>query len=301
MTGPSRTRRSSDERRVLVALVLLLAFLVFEVVSALLGHSLALLADAGHMVSDVVALAMSAWALRLAKRPAEGRWTFGLQRAEILSAAVNGVTLVAVALLIAVEAIERLVSPHHVDGGVVLAVALVGAAVNLAATSVLARADRRNLNVRGAFLHVLSDLYAFAATAIAGVVLMVSHWERADAVASLFVVVLMARSAWGLLRDAGTILLQAAPENLDLADVRAHLVEVEHVLDVHDLHAWTVASGQPTLSAHVVVSEACFESNYAPRILDALQRCLSEHFAVAHATLQLEPATHEAHEEGLHP
>jgi len=296
--------RPSDERPVLVALLLLVGFLVFEVVAALLGHSLALLADAGHMVSDVVALAMSAWALRLVKRPAQGRWTYGLQRAEILSAAVNGVTLVAVALLIAVEAIQHLVRPHHVDGGVVVVVALVGAAVNVLATYVLSKAhreNRENLNIRGAYVHVMSDLFAFIATAVAGVVIMISGWERADAVASLFVVALMARSAWGLLRDAGTILLQAAPDDLDLADVRAHLVRVTHVVNVHDLHAWTVASGQPTLSAHVVVEEFCFNQGDSPRILDELQRCLNEHFAVAHATFQLEPATHESHEEGLHP
>jgi cobalt-zinc-cadmium efflux system protein len=299
--GGAHAQRPSDERLVIVALSLLVVFLVFELVAALLGHSLALLADAGHMVSDVVALGMSAWALRLVKRPAEGRWTYGLQRAEIVSAAVNGVTLVAVALLIAVEAIQRLVSPHHVDGGVVLIVALVGSVVNLAATWVLAKASRENLNVRGAYVHVVSDLYAFIATAIAGVVIIVSHWERADAVASLVVVVLMARSAWGLLRDAGKILLQAAPDDLDLADVRAHLARVDHVVNVHDLHAWSVASGQPTLSAHVVVSEQCFDSGHAPQILDALQECLSVHFDIAHATFQLEPATHESHEEGLHP
>jgi cobalt-zinc-cadmium efflux system protein len=193
------------------------------------------------------------------------------------------------------------VTPHHVDGGVVLVVALVGAAVNLIATSVLARANRENLNIRGAYAHVLSDLYAFLATAVAGVVVIAAHWERADAVASLVVVVLMARSAWGLLRDAGKILLQASPDDLDLVDVRAHLSLVEHVVNVHDLHAWTVASGQPTLSAHVVVSEQCFDSGHAPQILDALQECLRSHFDIAHATFQLEPATHESHEEGLHP
>jgi cobalt-zinc-cadmium efflux system protein len=293
----SRTR---DERYVLVALGLLFTFLLVEVSAALLGHSLALFADAGHMLSDVLALAMSAGALRLAQRPASGRWTYGLQRTEILSAAINGLTLAAVALLVAVESIQRLITPHHVDGGVVLAVALTGVVVNLVATFVLSRADHENLNLRGAYLHVLSDLYAFIATAVAGVVIMVAGWERADAVASLVVVVLMARSAWSLLRDAGTILLQAAPKELDLVDVRAHLARVEHVLDVHDLHAWTVSSGQPTLSAHVVVNELCFNSGDAPQILDALQHCLFEHFAVAHATFQLEPATHESHEDGLH-
>ncbi|MHB8379334.1 MAG: cation diffusion facilitator family transporter [Acidimicrobiales bacterium] len=290
-----------DVRYVVGALILISLFLAGEVAAAILGTSLALFADAGHMLSDVSALAMSAWALRLAKRPAEGRWSFGLKRAEILSAAVNGVTLVAVALLIAVEAVQRLITPHHVAGVLVVVVAIVGALVNVVAAYVLAKADRRSLNIRGAYLHVLTDLYAFVGTAVAGVVIILTRWERADAVASLFVVTLMVRSAWGLLRDAGKILLQGTPDNLNLNDVRAHLANVDHVLDVHDLHAWTVASDLLTLSAHVVVEDGCFASGHAPRILDALQQCLTDHFAIEHATFQLEPATHVSHEEGLHP
>jgi cobalt-zinc-cadmium efflux system protein len=291
----------SDIRYVLGALILISLFLVVELTAAFVGSSLALLADAGHLLTDVVALAVSAWALQLAKRPAQGRWTFGLRRAEILSAAANGVTLVAIALIIAVEAITRLVSPHHVKGALVLTVALVGAVVNIAATFVLSKANRRNLNIRGAYVHVLTDLYAFIGTAIAGLVIVLTKWQRADSVASLFVVALMLRSAWSLLRDAGKVLLQGAPDNLDLDDVRAHLVRVDSVLDVHDLHVWTVSSDLPTLSAHVVVNDGCFNSGDAPRILDALQSCLDEHFAIAHATFQLEPATHEGHEAGLHP
>jgi cobalt-zinc-cadmium efflux system protein len=286
---------------VLGALTVIATFFVVEIVAAILGSSLVLFADAGHMITDVSALAMSAWALRLARRPAEVRWTFGLRRAEILSAAVNGVSLVAVALVILVEAVQRLVAPHPVNGTLVLVIALIGAAVNLAATATLGRANRGNLNIRGAYLHVLTDLFAFIATAIAGVVIMVSHWERADAVASLLVVALMACAAWGLLRDAGRVLLQGTPDNLDLDDVRAHLTEVAHVVDIHDLHAWSVASDLTTLSAHVVVEGSCFDDGHAPQILDALQNCLTEHFSVQHATFQLEPATHESHEEGLHP
>ena len=298
---PHGASLDSDSRYVLGALILISLFLVVEVISAFVGSSLALLADAGHLLTDVVALAVSAWALQLAKRPAQGRWTFGLRRAEILSAAANGVTLIAIALVIAVEAITRLISPHRVEGVLVLVIALVGAAVNVAATFVLSKANRHNLNIRGAYLHVLTDLYAFLGTAIAGLIIVLTKWQRADSIASLFVVALMLRSAWSLLRDAGKVLLQGAPDNLDLDDVRAHLVRVSHVLDVHDLHAWTVSSDLPTLSAHVVVDDGCFNSGDAPRILDALQSCLDEHFAIAHATFQLEPATHEGHEEGLHP
>lgn len=291
----------SDVRLLLLALGLIVIFLIVEVVAAILGKSLALFADAGHMLTDVGALGMSAWAIRLSKRPAEGRWTFGLKRAEILSAAVNGVTLVAIAVLIAVEAIQRLVTPQHVDGGVVLTVALVGAGVNLVVVWLLSKANRTSLNIRGAYMHIMTDLFAFIATAIAGLVIILSGWKRADPIASLVVVLLMVWTAWGLLRDSGKILLQASPDNLDLTHVRSHLSDVDHVLNVHDLHAWTVTSGQTTLSAHVVVEDHCFASGHTPEILDALQHCLIEHFNVEHATFQLEPASHVSHEEGLHP
>jgi cobalt-zinc-cadmium efflux system protein len=283
------------------ALVLIGVFMIGEVVAALFAHSLVLLADAGHMLTDVGALGASLWAMRLAARPAHGVWTYGLRRAEILSAAGNGVTLAAVGLLIVIGAVRRLIFPPQVGGGIVLAVAVAGIAVNLAATLVLARASRESLNVRGASMHILTDLYAFAGTALAGVVILVTGWQRADAVAALVVAALMGRSAWALLRDSGRVLLEAAPDGVDLGRLRAHLVEVDHVLDVHDLHAWTVTSGLPTVSAHVVVDEACFVTGHAAQLLDALQNCLSGHFDVAHATFQLEPATHAAHETGGHP
>jgi cobalt-zinc-cadmium efflux system protein len=294
-------KANTDIRYVLLALGLILAFLVGEVTASILGRSLVLFADAGHMLTDVAALGMSAWAIRLARRPAQGRWTFGFQRAEIVSAAVNGVTLVAIALLIGVEAIQRLISPPHVNGDLVLTVAIIGAVVNVVASRLLSRTNRTSLNLRGAYVHILTDLFAFIGTGVAGVIVIFSGWERADPVASLFVVALMAKTSWGLLRDAGRILLQASPDNLDLTDVRTHLSRVPHVLDVHDLHAWTVTSGLMTLSAHVVVEDHCFDSGHAPQILDALQTCLAGHFDVEHATFQLEPATHVTHEPGLHP
>ncbi len=292
---------NTDIRYVLIVLSLILAFLVGEVAAAIIGRSLVLFADAGHMLTDVAALGMSAWAIRLARRPAQGRWTFGLQRAEIVSAAINGVTLVAIALLIGVEAIQRLISPQHVKGGLLLTVAIIGAIINIVASWLLSKTNRTSLNMRGAYVHIVTDLFAFIGTGVAGVIIIFSHWERADAIASLFVVALMAKTAWELLRDAGKILLQASPDTLDLTDVRTHLTRVEHVLDVHDLHAWTVTSGLMTLSAHVVVEDHCFDSGHAPQILDALQKCLAGHFDLEHATFQLEPATHVAHEPGLHP
>jgi cobalt-zinc-cadmium efflux system protein len=290
----------ADARYLAVALGLIATFMAGEVVAAIASGSLALFADAGHMLTDVVALAASVWAARLAARPAGGRWTYGLKRAEILSAAGNGVTLAVIGAVIAVEAVRRLISPPGVDGSVVLGVALAGTAVNVAASAVLARADRTSLNVRGAFAHIVTDLYAFLGTAVAGLVIVVSGWFRADAVASLLVAGLMANAAWRLLRDAGRILLQAAPDSVSLEDVRAHIAGVEHVLGVHDLHAWTLTSNLPTLSAHVVVEDHCFASGHAPQILDSLQACLGEHFDVEHSTFQLEPASHAAHEHGRH-
>ena len=291
---------AANVRYLRIAMVLLVGFLVGEVIAALLGNSLALLADAGHMFTDVAALAMSAWVIRLAARPAGGSLTFGLKRAEILSAAVNGVTLAAFAILISAEAVQRLISPTHVHGDLMTAMALVGTVVNVVVAWILAKANRSSLNIRGAYVHILTDLYAFIGTAIAGVIVIATGWNRADAIASLLVAGLMAVTARGLLRDAGRILLQAAPDDLDLDQVRHHLIGVAHVTEVHDLHAWTVTSGSPTLSAHVVVEDRCFETGHTPQILDSLQACLSEHFKILHATIQLEPASHHAHEDEIH-
>jgi cobalt-zinc-cadmium efflux system protein len=291
----------ADVRHLTAALVLIAAFMVGEMLAAVFSGSLALFADAGHMLADVGALAGSVGAARLGSRPAGGIWTYGLKRAEILSAAINGILLVAAGAVIVFEAVRRLISPSGVTGSVVVGVAVAGAAVNIVATAVLARADRTSLNVRSAFLHVLTDLYAFAGTAAAGVVIVITGWNRADSVASLLVAGLMARAAWGLLGQAGRILLQAAPTNVSLDEVRAHIISVDHVVAVHDLHVWTLTESLPTLTAHVVVEDHCFESGHAPQILDTLQACLGDHFDVEHSTFQLEPAGHVAHEMGHHP
>ena len=290
----------SDRRYLLTALALLAAFMVAEVITAVLSGSLALLSDAGHMLSDVGAIGGALWAIALAARPPSGKWTYGWKRAEILSAAANGITLLVVAGIVAAEAISRLIHPPAVDGGPVIAVAVAGIAVNVAASWVLARANRSSLNVEGAFRHVLTDLYGFIGTVIAGIVIVTTGFTRADAIASLIVVVLMAKAAWGLLRDSGRVLLEAAPEDLDLEQVRAHLGGVPHVLGVHDLHAWTVTSGLPALSAHIVIEDSCFNDGHAPRLLDQLQACLAGHFDVEHSTFQLEAAAHAGHETGTH-
>jgi cobalt-zinc-cadmium efflux system protein len=271
-----------------------------EVITAVLSGSLALLSDAGHMLSDVGAIGGALWAIRLAARPPTGKWTFGWRRAEILSAAANGITLLVVAGIVTAEAITRLIRPPAVDGWPVIAVAVAGVAVNVAASGVLARANRSSLNVEGAFRHVLTDLYGFIGTVIAGIVIVTTGFTRADAIASLIVVVLMAKAAWELLRDSGRVLLEAAPEDTDLEEVRAHILSVPHVKGVHDLHAWTVTSGQPTLSAHVIVEDSCFQDGHAPRLLDQLQACLAGDFDIEHSTFQLESAAHVGHEPGTH-
>lgn len=290
----------ADRRYLIIALGLLIAFMITEVIVAFASGSLALLSDAGHMLSDVGALGASLWAMSLAGRPARGEWTFGWKRAEILSAAGNGITLLVVSGIVAFEAIRRLIHPPTVEGAPVLVVALIGVAVNIVAAWVLAKANRSSLNVEGAYQHIVTDLYGFIGTVVAAIVILTTGFNRADAIASLIVVALMLKAAWGLLRDSGRVLLEAAPEGIDLADVRAHLLKSDHVHDVHDLHVWTVTSNLPTLSAHVVIDDSCFNDGHAPQLLDELQACLVGHFDVEHSTFQLEPASHADHEPGTH-
>lgn len=290
----------ADRRFLRAALALLAAFVVAEVVIAVTARSLALLSDAGHMLADVGAIGGALWAIRLAARPPAGAWTFGWKRAEIVAAAVNGITLLVVAGIVTVQAVQRLVHPAPVHGAPVLTVALIGIAVNVAAARLLAGASRTSLNVAAAFRHVLTDLYGFLGTAAAAIVIITTGFARADAIAALVVVGLMIRAAWSLLRDSGRVLLEAAPEDMNLQDVRAHLLATSHVRDVHDLHAWTVTSSLPALSAHVIVDDSCFTDGHVPQLLDQLQACLAGHFDIEHSTFQLEAAAHAAHEPGMH-
>ena len=285
--------RAGDDRRALsVALALIVGFMLVEVVAGILAGSLALLSDAGHMLTDAGALALSLVAARLARRPAEGAMTYGLGRAEILSAQVNGITLLVLAALIAYEAVRRLASPPEVDAAAVLVVALAGVAVNLLAARVLAGAGRRSLNVEGSLRHIVTDLYAFIATAVAAVVILATGFDRADAIASLFVAALMLHSAYVLLRASGRIFLEAAPEGIDVPAIGHALAAEPHVVQVHDLHVWEVTSGFPALSAHVVVERDC--DCHAVRA--HLERLLADRFGLEHTTLQVE---HEAPHELL--
>jgi cobalt-zinc-cadmium efflux system protein len=280
---------ASDSRYLAIALGLIVTFLVFEVVTAFLGHSLALLADAGHMLTDAGALAASLLALRLARSPAHGSWTFGFKRGEVLSAQANGITLLVISALVAFEAVSRLVHPVAVRGGIVVVVAAVGVVVNVAATWVLARANRGSINVKGAFAHILTDLYGFIGTLVAGIVIVTTGFERADAIASLIVVGLMLYAAWGLLRETGRILLEAAPEGYAPDDIIAAITERPEVASVHDVHVWLITSGFPALSAHVLVRRPA-DCHQARRDLEQL---LCERFGLDHTTLQVDHAPDE--------
>lgn len=276
--------RAQDRRLLGIALVLIASLMVGEIVAGLVAGSLALLADAGHMLTDAAALAGALVASRLASRPARGMWTFGFGRAEILAAQVNGISLLLVGVWIVYGAIRRLVSPPVVHGGVVLVVALSGIVVNLAATLVLARADRESLNVRGAFLHVATDLAAFTGTAVAGALVLATGWYRFDAIAGLLVALLMIRSSWTLLRESGRIFLEASPAGIDPAAVARAIADEPEVVEVHDLHVWTVTSGFPALAAHVLVSPDA-DCHAARR---RLQHVLEDRFHLHHVTLQVD-------------
>jgi cobalt-zinc-cadmium efflux system protein len=275
---------TDDARRLTLALVLILGLMAVEVVAGILASSLALLSDAAHMLTDAGAIALALFAAGLARRPARGGFTFGFRRAEILSAQLNGATLVALALVIVLEGVRRIVDPPDVEGGVVLAVALAGIAVNLAATLVLAGAERRSLNVEGAFQHVLTDLFAFIATAVAGAVVLITGFSRADGIAALVVAALMLRSGIGLLRDSGRVLLEASPRDLDPQQIGELLAAQNHVVEVHDLHVWEVTSGFPAISAHVTVRAGCDTQAHRRELAELL----SERFGITHSTLQVE-------------
>ena len=277
-------RHAGDRGLLLGALFLIAGLMVVELVAGILAGSLALLADAGHLVSDVAALAFAVAAATMAARPARGRWTYGFRRLEILSAQANGLLLLIVGIWIVFGAIRRLVSPSEVQGGIVLVVALAGIAVNLVATALLARASRESLNVRGAFLHVATDLLAFVGTAIAGLIVLLTGWDRADPIAGLLVAALMFWAAYGLIRESTRIFLEASPGDIDPDEVARAIVAVSDVREVHDLHVWTLTSGFPVLSAHVLVAPGA-DCHGLRRGLEAM---LGERFGLEHSTLQVE-------------
>jgi cobalt-zinc-cadmium efflux system protein len=277
---------AADRRWLAIALGVIVAFMAIEVVAGIVADSLALLSDAAHMLTDAAAIAVAIYAARLAARPAGGRFTFGLGRAEILSAQANGGTLLVLAGVIAVEGVRRLWSPPDVEGGIVLIIGLVGACANIGAAAALSRAERRSLNVEGARAHVLTDLYASLGAATAGAIVLLTGFDRADAIASLLVAALMLRSGWLLLRDAGGVLLEGAPEGIDPQAVGRALAAQPGVVEVHDLHIWEVTSGFPALAAHVLVHPG--DDCHAVR--RQLQAMVAERFDIEHVTLQVDHA-----------
>ncbi|MFL5924294.1 MAG: cation diffusion facilitator family transporter [Gaiellaceae bacterium] len=284
---------TSARRPLALALGLIVGLMAGEVVFGIVAGSLALLADAGHMLTDAAALALALVAASLATRPARGRWTFGFRRLEILAAHVNGITLLVVGVVIVYTALRRLVDPPEVRGGLVLVVALAGIAVNFAAAALLHRPSRASLNVRGAFLHVVTDLAAFVGTAAAGAIILATGWDRADPVASLVVAALIFWSSFSLLRESTRILLEVAPS--EPLEVEQAMLAVPHVADVHDLHVWTVGSGFPSVSAHVLVEQGA--DCHAIRL--ELANLLRDRFGLAHSTLQVEHAPARVPDSGL--
>jgi cobalt-zinc-cadmium efflux system protein len=274
----------ADRRRLALGLALLLAFMTAEVVAGILARSLALLSDAGHMLTDAGALALSLVVIRLAARPPQGGLTYGLKRAEILSGLANGVTLAVIAAVIVLEAVHRLLSPPAVEAWPMLGVALAGVGVNLLVTWQLARAQRVSLNIRGSYQHVLTDLYAFIGTAVAAVVILLTGFSRADAIASLAVAALMLWAAAGLLREALRVLLEAAPAGIHPAEIVDAISAHPSVANVHDLHVWEITSGFPALSAHVLVRPG----DDCHGVRRDLEHLLDDRFAIAHTTLQVD-------------
>jgi cobalt-zinc-cadmium efflux system protein len=289
--------RAADRSRLRWVLAVTGSVLVVELVGAYLTGSLALLADAGHMATDAGAVVLALGASYVAGRPAGPRSTFGYHRAEILAAMLNALVLLGVCGYVGYAGMTRLGDPTEIDAAPMVAFAAFGLLANAVSLMVLNRSDTGSLNLRGAANEVLADLLGSVLAVIAGVVVWTTGWDRADALASLLIAVLILPRALLLLRDSAVILLEIAPAGLDLADVRRHLAEVPGVVDVHDLHAWTITSGMPSLSAHVTVTDEALADRGVGPILDELCECVSAHFEVRHATFQVEPLSHEAHED----
>ncbi|NGO43733.1 cation diffusion facilitator family transporter [Streptomyces ureilyticus] len=276
----------TDRRWLAIALTLIASFMAIEVVIGIVAQSLALISDAAHMLTDAVSIVLALIAMRLAARPARGGFTYGLKRAEILSAQANGLTLLLLGAWLAYEAVHRLIDPPEVEGGLVLVTALAGIAVNIAAAWCISKANRSSLNVEGAYQHILNDLYAFIGTAVAGLIVLLTGFARADAIATLVVVALMVRAGYGLVRESGRIFLEAAPAHLDPDAIGDRLVAHGTVTEVHDLHVWTITSGQPALSAHILVDPGAD----CHTVRRDLEKTLHTDYGISHTTLQVDHA-----------
>jgi cobalt-zinc-cadmium efflux system protein len=295
-------RRAEDRRRLRIVLVITSTVVVVEALGAWWSGSLALLADAGHMLTDVAGIVVALLASLLATRPSSPRRTFGYHRAEILAAVLNALVLLGLCGYLGYAGTRRLVDPTDVDAPRLLIFAGIGLVANLGSVAALSRRKDSSLNMKGAYLEVLSDAFGSAAAIVAGVVILATGFLRADSIASLVIALLVLPRAWALLREAAGVLLEATPRGLNVDEIRRHLWGAEGVVDIHDLHAWTITSGMPALSAHVTVTDAALAERGVGRILDDLTGCVAADFGIDHATFQVEPESHRDHEaDTAHP
>ncbi|MFC8291457.1 cation diffusion facilitator family transporter [Streptomyces sp. NPDC057242] len=296
---PTGTTGAAYRNRLRIALGITLSVMVVEIVGGVVADSLALIADAAHMATDAVGLAMALLAIHFANRPPSGNRTFGYARAEILAALANCLLLLGVGGYVLFEAVQRFLEPAGTKGGPAIAFATVGLVANVVSLSLLMRGQKESLNVRGAYLEVLADALGSVTVIVAAGIILVTGWQYADPIASLVIGLMIVPRTIKLLRETLDVLLEAAPKGVDMTEVRAHILALPGVEDVHDLHAWTITSGMPVLSAHVVVDQGALDSVGHEKMLHALQGCLGSHFDVEHCTFQLEPVGHAEHEAKL--
>ncbi|MET8136749.1 MULTISPECIES: cation diffusion facilitator family transporter [unclassified Streptomyces] len=296
---PTGTATAAYRGRLRVALAITLTVMVVEIFGGLLADSLALVADAAHMATDALGLGMALLAIHFAARPPSEKRTFGYARAEILAALANCLLLLVVGGYVFVEAIQRFITPADTKGGLTIVFGVIGLVANTISLTLLMRGQKDSLNVRGAFLEVAADALGSAAVIVAAVVIMTTGWQAADPIASIAIALMIVPRTWKLLQETLDVLLEAAPKGVDMADVRAHILALDGVEDIHDLHAWTITSGMPVLSAHVVVSSDVLNAIGHEKVLHELQGCLGVHFDVEHCTFQLEPSGHAEHEAKL--
>ena len=296
--APTGIRGGSNRRLLAISLAITTVVMVVQIVGAALSGSLALLADAAHMFTDAAALVIALIASIVAARPANDRSTFGYQRAEVFGALINAVILIALSVWVAIEGIARLLNPGEAEvaGGLMLVIAVIGLVANAVAMWLLSTAQRRSINVRGAYLEVLGDLIGSVAVIVAAIVIVTTGWTAADAIASLLIAAMIVPRAISLLREVFSVLSESTPKGMHVDDIRDHILSTPGVVDAHDVHVWQLTRGAPVFSAHVVVDAAALDDGRSAAILARLQSCLAEHFDVEHSTFQLEPAGHIEHD-----
>lgn len=297
---PQGTATGKHRRKLILVVAITLTIVVVQVLGAVLSGSLALLADAGHMLSDAAGVSIALFAAWIATRPATRRSTYGYQRAEVLAALANAIILVVIAVVILIEALRRISTTPDIRTDVMIVTAVIGAAANLACLLILRDGQAESLNLRGAYLEVLGDLLGSVAVIIAAIVIATTGFQQADALASIAIALMILPRAWSLLRDVINVLLEAAPKGVDAEMIRSHILGVDGVVDVHDIHAWTITSGVPVFSAHVVVDGGTLNAEGVDEVLDRLTHCLRSHFDTRHCTFQIEPAEHAVHETRQH-